>query len=591
MAIKNSFPNVKPTADFNFAATKKLDQRIAFSRGSAAAYYDGKTLAKAEENLWVGSTTIGNQSLALKTDSAATTPGGYSACLLIPNTTSDWHAGGYQSRYLAADLDYVWSFVCKPSGYSKIRFGDTSTNRYQGTVDLTTATVSGTGGPLFVSATATALSDGFVRIVIKLRSIGASVMSAMTVTPFPDGATVDTYGRANFAGDGTSGAIFGEFQLEQRAAFSFHVPTTTAAVTNWQPALLSAPSGMPRFQHDPVSGKSLGYLSERQMTNLLAESEFYNGIQTAGGVTLGKMFSPSGEVANAAVFAPGATTKFLYPKTSLTVSASTVYAVSVFVKMDDGLAPAFGHAMPANAANDFYLGVGNTSIDPTTYRVQNVGNGLYRVSGSVTTGTVNLGNHYIYRYSTNSGRGFRVTGWQIEAHTRATSYIKTEGSQVTRLADNATIEGAALDSFYNQRGGTFVATAIVGFSPNTAQVIFGMDLGASVSNRFNAYVSSGPGAVIGNYVNNAASGAPLVSAGLISDQVNSLAVRFADNDFAACANGGQVGVSAGSLGVKTKLGIGCVPYAANDRLDSPLMRLAYFDELLSNGHMQALTRI
>ena len=42
MAIFSSkdLPNVRPVADFNFAATKVLDNRINFSRGSGATYTD-----------------------------------------------------------------------------------------------------------------------------------------------------------------------------------------------------------------------------------------------------------------------------------------------------------------------------------------------------------------------------------------------------------------------------------------------------------------------------------------------------------------------------------------------------------------------
>lgn len=498
MAIKSQFPAQRPTADFNFSATKTLDSRITFSRASTATYYDGRTLAKAEENLLLGSASLIAQSV------------------------------------YTYDKVYTISFV-------------------------------GTGSVTLSGAHSATLTG-----------TGTSDRVSLTFTPTKANLTLTPSGAVNNA------------QLEQRDFVGPYTATTTTPITNWQPALLTAPAGVPRFQHDPATGKSLGFLSERQATNLLAESEFYNGIQTAGGVTLGKMFSPSGEVANAAVFSPGATSNFLYPKTTLTVSANTIYAASVFVKMDDGLAPSFGNAIGPHVSNDFYLVVGNTPIPPTGYTVQPVGNGLYRVSGAVTTGTVNLGNHYIFRQSANSGKGFRVTGWQIEQHSRSTSYIKTEGSQVTRLADSATIEGTALDSFYNQRGGTVIATAILKSVPGTAQVIFGLDFGNSTVNRLNSYVSAG--VVTGNYINNAASGSPLTPASVMSDQTNSIAIRVADNNFGACLNGGAVGTSAGILGIKTKLGIGCTAYTSNDRLDNPIARFAYYDELLSDAQLQALCK-
>jgi len=52
-AIQNdtAISNVQPSLNLDFANVKKLDPRITFARASEARYYDGKTVAKAEENL------------------------------------------------------------------------------------------------------------------------------------------------------------------------------------------------------------------------------------------------------------------------------------------------------------------------------------------------------------------------------------------------------------------------------------------------------------------------------------------------------------------------------------------------------------
>ena len=87
--------------------------------------------------------------------------------------------------------------------------------------------------------------------------------------------------------------------------------------------------------------------------------------------------------------------------------------LSVFVIMDDGLAPSFGSSSVANVANDFALNLRNTVLDPTTYTVTDIGSGIYRVSGTGITGT-NASNTGVIRYNSNSARGFRVAGFQIE---------------------------------------------------------------------------------------------------------------------------------------------------------------------------------
>lgn len=587
MTIKQLYPTVKPAADFNFAATKTLDPRISFSRASSAKYYDGKTFAKAEENLWIGSTTIALQTLVAKTDNAAISPDGFQMCLLVPSTANDWHLGGYLTRYLYSDLEYVFSFVAKANGYSKVRFGDFALNRFQGTIDLATTTVSATGGPLFLSASAVALADGYVRVIIKLKSVGASVASSIAITPFADGAIVDNYGRASFAGDGVSGVYFGEFQLEQRSDFSFHVPTTMTAVSNWMPVLLTAPAGVPRFLHDPVTGKSLGFLSERQTTNLTTWSEFggasiYTGVAGTG-VTASTMFGPDGNLVTAARYVSGAD-GFVYKGSA---TASTAHTLSVYVRMDDGGAPNPGSL---GSSFDFSLVIGGVRVDGTALVVKHEGNNLYRVSGTLTTGVINLGNNGVIKYSIQSSRGFRTTGWQLEANGKATSYIKTEGSQVTRLADNATIGGAALDSFYNQRGGTFVADCIL--STRGTNLVFGMAFGNSIAERMNVFTAGTTGLTADNYINNTASGGASVVGGVSDNQRHVIVRRCADYSWATCVNGGTVSTStSGQIGRKDRLGIGAPGYGAADRLDGPIARLAYYDELLTDAQLQALTRI
>jgi hypothetical protein len=51
MAIQTLYPAINPSLLLDFANVKALDPRITFTRTTTATYYDGKTTAKAEENL------------------------------------------------------------------------------------------------------------------------------------------------------------------------------------------------------------------------------------------------------------------------------------------------------------------------------------------------------------------------------------------------------------------------------------------------------------------------------------------------------------------------------------------------------------
>ena len=60
MTIKSNFPSIRPSLNLDFANTRALDPRITFTRTTTATYYDGKTTAKAEENLFLHSQEFDN---------------------------------------------------------------------------------------------------------------------------------------------------------------------------------------------------------------------------------------------------------------------------------------------------------------------------------------------------------------------------------------------------------------------------------------------------------------------------------------------------------------------------------------------------
>jgi len=62
MAVASLYPTIKPSLLLDFANTKKLDPRVTFTRSTTAAYYDGVTTEKAEENLLLNSVSPANTS-------------------------------------------------------------------------------------------------------------------------------------------------------------------------------------------------------------------------------------------------------------------------------------------------------------------------------------------------------------------------------------------------------------------------------------------------------------------------------------------------------------------------------------------------
>ena len=91
MTIQQNYPSTKPALLLDFANTKKLDPRITFTRASTATYYDGKTNAKAEENLLVRSQEFDNAIWA-KTTTTVTTNS-----FVAPDTTASARSPTAQS--------------------------------------------------------------------------------------------------------------------------------------------------------------------------------------------------------------------------------------------------------------------------------------------------------------------------------------------------------------------------------------------------------------------------------------------------------------------------------------------------------------
>jgi hypothetical protein len=157
--------------------------------------------------------------------------------------------------------------------------------------------------------------------------------------------------------------------------------------------------------------------------NLFTASEFQRGLTDAptnGDVTATTFSGLS--MGTGLAFGTAGVTAYAYKDNFLPV-AGQLYAISVFIRMDDGNAPAFGSATPSAATNDFALVIGTGASVPTSHVIENMGGGLYRVSSLHAAFAANT-NCGVVKYNTNSARTFKVSGYQIERD-RLTRYRRT----------------------------------------------------------------------------------------------------------------------------------------------------------------------
>ena len=340
----------------------------------------------------------------------------------------------------------------------------------------------------------------------------------------------------------------------------------------------------PRFDYDPATLAPKGLLMEEQRTNLYTQSEFESGLSGAVGlVTSSTMTGPFGTTINAAAYGhDGSTASYLYKGT---VIASTTYTLSVFVRMDDGGAPSFGSTNGSSVTNDFALIIAGGIATATDYVVQNFGNGLYRVSGTITTGATNLSNNGVLKYATNSSRTFKTSAWQLEAGSFATSYIPTVASQVTRSTDNASMTGENFSSWYNATEGSFFAQFQTLYS-TTADVSRGLLSGDGSGNKRYLYIGAGSSNIAsydGTLVLNSLADitGPVAKACSAYDATN----RF------LCSQGGSVGTATVAAGypATTNIDIGNFGGIGGNVFCGHIRRIMYYNTRLSNAQLQALT--
>jgi hypothetical protein len=354
---------------------------------------------------------------------------------------------------------------------------------------------------------------------------------------------------------------------------------------------MTAASGVPRFEHDPITGESLGLEIEEQRTNLLTySSEFDNAFwvkaqtnvmenaaNAPDGTLTADLVSPTAVLLNHGVFR------------GTPVSAG-VHTLSVYAKAQGaskvllyGGASGYGFDL-ANGTMSAVTGISA----PQAYSITAVGNGWYRCSITVTTAPTEatfliLETFASTSYTGNVNKGIYIWGAQLEAGAFPTSYIPTTTAQVTRAADNAVMTGANFTSWYNPSAGTINAE----FDVATTVGDFGMavfSIAATSSNGYLlykgsnqaglfAYIDNNQSATLGNLIANTLAKATLAYNGV--SNVGNL-------------NGAApLSVPTTAVNLPTQLYIGSSFYGT--RFSGRIKKLTYYPQRLSNAELVEIT--
>jgi hypothetical protein len=554
MAIQSNFPSIRPSLLLDFANSKRLDPRVTFTRASTATYYDGATTAKAEENLLLRSQdysatwTVTN----LTPVTGKTAPDGTSTATEM--TASAANATITQSvTAIAADYTFsVW--MRRVTGTGNVDISAHSGGTW------VTQTISGTWARYTVTQTLTA---------------GARTPGIRVVT---SGDAIEIWGA----------------QIEQRSAATAYTATTTQAITNYVPRLLTAAAGVARFDHTPTTGVSNGLLIEESRVNSLVRSQEFGTTwsTTRGTITADTAIAPDGTLtADKLRDTTDNDTHFVAQTFTGTAAA---YTFTVFAKAGSRsfIALRLFNGTSQVGLAYYNLGTGATgTVTAGTATITNVGNGWYRCALTATLAASASCTADIYlasadntnSYAGNGYSGAFLWGAQVELGAFATSYIPTVASAVTRSADAASMTGTNFSSWYNASEGTLYVDGTPGsdvagycdvnVAASGNQNYIGILL-VSTSNRNNVFTNGAIQAQMN--VTGATVGTPY-----------KIAFAYRVNDFAAAANAGTVLTdTAGTVPVVSQLNIGA---ATGNRLNGPIRKLAYYPLRLTNAQLQAIT--
>jgi hypothetical protein len=563
-----SLPDIKPSLNLDFANVKKLDPRITFTRGSTATYYDGKTFAKAEENLLLRSQdysttwTVTN----LTPVTGKTAPDGTS-------TATEFTAGAGNAvltqGYTALADDYTFSVWLR---------------RVTGTGNIDIAADNGTWNTETISGT-WARYD-----VTQTPAAGSKTAGIRVVT---SGDAIEVWGA----------------QLEQRSALTDYTPTTTQPITNYIPALQTAASGDARFDHDPITGESKGFLIEEQRTNLLTYSEQFDNAawtKTRSSITSNIVVAPDGTLTGDKLVEDTSVTLNHRVEDNATVTNSNPVTFTVFAKagerprtviqlVDTGTG-ANGVTATFNLSSGTVVGTAiNGSGAGASAQIFDAGNGWYRCSVTGTTngsGTgvicrVYIDNGTSSTYTGDGYSGIYIWGAQLEAGSFPTSYIPTVASQVTRSPDAASLTGTNFSSWYRQDEGTVFVQSQTDLS-SIGKVFWTLSDGVFANSM---YLSTDTSNVLGM----APDTSPTflgINLGAYTGLYTSVAFGFESGSASASKDGAAAVVDSSVFPQPTinRLQIGAAGWGSPSiYLNGHIKKLAYYPKRLSNATLQALT--
>jgi hypothetical protein len=597
MSISQNYPTIEPSLNLSFALTKKLDPRVTFSRPTTGVAYDGKTVAKAEENLLLRSQEFDNAAWtkvsSTVTANSTTAPDGTTTAETLTATAAT-------SAHVV-----ISSAISCPNGAGLSVFAKQGTafimQLYVGgnitpyaNFDLSAGTAHGFGAG--TTASIVNAGDGWYRCQL------VSTVTAVTSLQIAIVTSTSSARSESWTALGTETLFLWGAQAENRQFVTAYTLTTTQPITNYIPVLQTASANVARFDHNPVTGESLGLLVEEQRTNLLLRSEEFDNAawtKTRSSITSNTIVAPDGTLTgDKLVESTDNGTHSVSQLCSITSGVS--YTSSWFVKKGERTKVQLRRngtvfEIPPDLIFDLDVGTVTGSLVSgwTNPFITPLGNDWFRLGITATANATGTGGITLLllndsgsnSYTGDGYSGIYIWGAQLESSFFSTSYIKTVASQVTRSADSASMTGANFSEWFSQGAGTFYCEWQTGQLKSGA----GGDVGP-----FNVN-AGGTNILNQNWLNGnvGSSGLSNLATNINANQFIKVANSFDGNASVrqGSANGNTVITSTAAVNLSSadRITFGRYFNAGSATLNNHIKKISFYSKALTATELQALT--
>lgn len=444
-------------------------------------------------------------------------------------SASTTHYFSQDVNNLEDSTNYVFSIYIKPYNIDKIQltFRNKNNSFQSMTFVFSTKTIAGNAAVKGYEE----LSNGWFRLYCgDTSSTGAQQTQAQVYSWSEDSSS------SSYTGNGEDRFYFGGFQFEKGTA-----PTT------YEHKL----TGITNLTYDEVS-ICPHLLLEPSKTNVcLRSEEFDDALWSKSNmlVTSNDSVSPDGNTSADSVTDDTSNAIHYMRMSNLSISAGNV-AVSVFIKdngghsfsleLNDGVST-FSRRFNITDQTVSSGRTGGTAIDEG---IVDYGNGWYRcyvvfacaASASAYSQVVYF-NGSSYTFTGTGNDGFYMWGYQVEDSDYPTSYIKTEGSTVTRLGDVANNSGNY--NLFNSEEGVLYAE-LSAYNDGTDRRITISDGTTQNLVRIRHY-STDDSVQFGMVVGSVTQGTMQTGGSTDVEEYHKVAIKWKANDLALWVNGVEVG--------------------------------------------------